>query len=108
MYEDIYIAHFGRTAQVVLYHITLNYFTCYNHFWFCEELLKFLLLKQRLEKDNARLEGSIQQLEENASRLEKELKDVKEQVRLLVEYPDLHQIPNANFAGRSCLHLHLM
>lgn len=38
-------------------------------------------------------------LEDTANRLENELKEVTEKMRLMVEYPDLHLTPNANFSG---------
>lgn len=41
----------------------------------------------------------MQRLEDTAHRLENELKEVKEKMRIMVEYPDLHPTPNANLSG---------
>lgn len=41
----------------------------------------------------------MQRLEDAANRLENELKEVKEKMRIMVEYPDLHPTSNAYLSG---------
>lgn len=56
-------------------------------------------IAEELRNDKAKLESSVQRLEDAANRLENELKEVKEKMRIMVEYPDLHPTANANLSG---------